>query len=236
VAWAAPDICDELSRLHAIRGRKLHELATALWGEEWPPKLVELQQPIEELEQAVVRCGEDVAILKSDADEFARESRHREARLRSAILNANLEITLEREGLEVQATEIADLEAEPLGGRRRPTDTLLDGASTESDEPPASGAFSLDDPRSRLRRAERRLASLFRARQQGELELQTTMRGQVSRLRRLEDQLAPLCTRLAGLVHKAARPRWELREHLVEFGKIDGVIASYQGLLEVADI
>ena len=50
------------------------------------------------------------------------------------------------------------------------------------------------------------------------------------------DRLDPIYTNIVNIIHSKARKRKDVRKFLLEFGKIDGAISSYRGLLLAFDI
>lgn len=90
--WDGPLLCDEIGRLHALRKRRLVELADALWGASPPPAVDELRSPIERLEGVIDEHGQRVAVLRAELDEGAKRDRTREGELRHEMIDASLAV------------------------------------------------------------------------------------------------------------------------------------------------
>jgi serine/threonine protein kinase len=200
--WDGPTLCGEIRRLHALRRKRLRDLALALWADAPPPQVQQLLSSIDEREQRIDALGEEVAILETVLSEKAQEARGREAELRVEMIDANLALTV---AFDAGDPSIAQ--------------TTLPGTG------PSLAA-------ARLRQAERRLASLYRRVEREELDLRWKLSDQMTALRALEIDLGPLYEELGQRLERAIPRGSPFADQLAAFQKLDGAVASYQALLE----
>jgi serine/threonine-protein kinase len=78
---------------------------------------------------------------------------------------------------------------------------------------------------------ERRMRAHLERAERAAVEARTDLGTAIAGLRLVEKRLAPLYEQLADQLTEAAAADPSLRRHLVEFGKVDGALATYQALL-----
>lgn len=219
VVWDGPLLVEEIRRLHAIRGKRLQELAAALWGSRIPPEASALIEQIADAEAVLEAEGQAVALLRAELDEQEHAAREREADLRVAMIDASFALSAARDRLPFIQT------MEPFH-------------ATDDDDPTAVGSRPplLGGPEEVLAWAERRLAAHLRRASHERAILEGRLVDALGVVRTRELELAPLNERLSAIVQRDAARRRELRPLLVSFAKIDGALASFQALLEMIEL
>ncbi len=156
VVWDGTALCEEIRRPHLLRTRRLDELAHVLWPAGVPEDAADIRASAREVELRIDEVGDHIALLEARLDELWTRGREEEARLRLAVIDANLSMAASLDRLpEALLDEIGVRAGEE---RMAATDTEPDGARPEQ-------------PTERLRRADQRLALHHRRQQREEASL-----------------------------------------------------------------
>jgi serine/threonine-protein kinase len=98
MVWDGGTLCDEIRRLHMLRARRLDELAAVLWPSGVPNRSTELREEARVLEDRIDETGEAIALVEAQSEELWERGREIEARLRLAVIDANLALAAARSG------------------------------------------------------------------------------------------------------------------------------------------
>lgn len=231
VVWDGPSLCEEIGRLHAIRTRRFAELAEMLWEGQRPPEVDELLAMIKGLEDLVEQESDEVALLRASIAEAEETARQQQAHWRGELIDSSLALSVKQERMPSEVTGHAIVAPDAHEHDFEEEETVVDDVDGSTAPYTAPQLDPIEAPEDRVRYAERRMASLYRTHLREDLERREAVERHIARVSELERQLQPMHEHLSRIVQKAARGRRELRTHLVEFGKIDGALASYQALL-----
>jgi hypothetical protein len=210
--WDGPAISAEITALHGARRRRLKEFVAALWGDRVPQDVTRRVAQIDMLDAAATEIGEQIAVLDRLIEERDAAARQREAELREALFVSNVGLRLAESRL--PALDFDDDEA------TKPFERWVKGAAAS--------------PEQTIGRSERELDAFERTRKSQELDGRRQMELLVSRLDEVEQQLRAPAEMLWQSIVTAAKGRADLKPALLELSKIDGAIASYQGLVKAA--
>jgi hypothetical protein len=240
VVWDGATLCDEIRRLHLLRMRRLDELVAVLWPRGWPADAAALRVQAESIENEIEELSSNIALLEARLEEAWERGREEEARLRLAVIDANLRMAAALDRLPEQV--LTDAGARLPERRSSPPEAIEDterfrrGASGErslSDTSP--DAPPVEDPTEPLRRADQRLASHHRKQQRDEVQIREKIAAGVARLGALEKRVAPIYEKLAAVVRRESARKSELRPAVLAFTQIDGALAAYQALLDALE-
>ena len=199
----------EIARLRRVRQHRLAALTAESFGGTLPEAIHALIAAIERSEAEVEQAGADVAIAEASLSEAERARRAKEAELRAALIDANLELAVLRSALPLSVTS---------PGRREAA--TIDLASTSVDD-----GVDLDDvakARAALAKAERRLAQLVSAPDEAIADAERRLDEALAQMRELDDALAVHYEALE------ARVREIDARFVSSLAEIDAAIATYR--------
>jgi hypothetical protein len=203
--WDHSGLVERLRRLHREREAAYARLCEALWGPDGRP------EHVRQLEQQARDHEQDIEAVCGEL-----EALHAEARSEAEALEqrqAQARGRMVDAGVALGALQVPELSAEVSAVRET----------------------QQNDPTEARDTAEREMAQTREQRTQ-QIELWGEQGAErLARLKRAESQLRTLYEQLAHVLHHQAAGRDQVRSLLVDFGRIDGALASYQGMLQSAD-
>jgi hypothetical protein len=249
VVWDGATLCDEIRRLHLLRMRRLDELVLVLWPRGWPADAAALRSQAESIETEIEELSSGIALLEARLEEAWERGREEEARLRLAVIDANLRMAAALDRLPEQVLTDAGVKLPERRSAPPPTSEEIALADEwETERLPRRGSAAqrsltdttpdgeaVEDPTEPLRRADHRLASHHRRQQRDEQMIREKIAAGVGRLGALEKRVAPIYEKLAAVVRRESARRPDLRPAVVAFAQIDGALAAYQALLDALE-
>ena len=184
----------EIARLRRVRQHRLAGLTADSFGGTLPEEIHSLIAAIERSEADVEQAGADVAIAEASLSEAQRARRAKEAELRAALIDANLEHAVLRSALPLTVTSPGTRDA-----------ATIDLASASIDD-----GVDLDEvasARAALAKAERRLAQLVSTPDEAIADAESRLDQALAGMRDLDAALAVLYEDLEGRARGVRLPR-----------------------------
>jgi hypothetical protein len=203
----------EIARLRRVRQHRLAGLTADAFGGTLPEAIHSLIAAIERSEADVEQAGADVAIAEASLSEAQRARRAKEAELRAALIDANLELAVLRSALPLSVTSPGTRDA-----------ATIDLASASIDD-----GVDMDEvagARAALAKAERRLAQLVSAPDEAIADAESRLDQALARTRELDAALAVLYEDLEGRVREVDA------RFVSSLAEIDAAIATYRERLD----
>lgn len=203
----------EIARLRAVRQHRMAELVPELCVND--PELSAIASKIADAERAAESAAEDVAVAVAALEESQRAHRAKEAELRAQLVEANLQIAVNRNAL-----------PDELAAHGATMTLSIDDAELEELAP--GEVVAVTPARDRLRMAEARLASYLRAEDEASAEASRRLGEALARERAAKGPLDALFFELERRLRllPAAEPAF------AELWRLDLAISGYEQRLE----